>query len=220
MSRLGTRRVEVLSQVALSAEDVCRLNALPIRQTNPFRLISIGSLLHLKGFHLGLMAFGHFQRQFPDSEYWLIGDGHERQRLERLARRVGVGERVRFFGELSRGHTMGLLAECDVLVHPSLHDSGGWVCVEAMAAGRPVICLDLGGPALQVTEETGIKLPARSPEQTVNDLTQAVLRLARNPVMRMRMGDAARRRVAEQFDWRKKGRYFNSLYRETVTSAE
>jgi glycosyltransferase involved in cell wall biosynthesis len=73
---------------------------------------------------------------------------------------------------------------------------------------------------LQVTEETGIKLPARSPEQTVNDLTQAVLKLARNPVMRMRMGDAARRRVAEQFDWRKKGHYFNSLYRETVTSAE
>src|SRR2546430_4418443 len=46
--------------------------------------------------------------------------------------------------------------------HPSLHDSGGWVCLEAMAAGRPVICLDLGGPGYQVTEESGIKIDRKS----------------------------------------------------------
>ena len=50
-----------------------------------------------------------------------------------------------------------------MLIHPSLHDSGGWVCLEAMAAGRPVICLDLGGPGLQVTEKTGIKVKASTP---------------------------------------------------------
>lgn len=50
-----------------------------------------------------------------------------------------------------------------------------------MAAGRPVICLDQGGPAMQVTEETGIKVPAPSPEQAVQELATALARLANDP---------------------------------------
>ena len=58
--------------------------------------------------------------------------------------------------------------------------SGGWTCLEAMAAGRPVVCLDLGGPATQVTEETGIKVPAPVPNQAVSGLAEAMTRLARD----------------------------------------
>ena len=114
----------------------------------------------MKAFHLGLRAFAQFHRQLPESEYWIIGDGPERKGLERLARQLGVAESVRFWGWLPRPEALRLLAECDVLVHPTLHDSGGWVCLEAMVAARPVVCLDLGGPGVQVTDETGIKLPA------------------------------------------------------------
>jgi glycosyltransferase involved in cell wall biosynthesis len=123
---------------------------------------------------------------------------------------------VRFWGKLPRQQVLAKLAECDVLVHPSLHDSGGWVCPEAMAAGRPVICLDLGGPALQVTEETGFKVPAISPEQVVKDLAKAMCRLAQEPAMRARMSEAARRRVAEYFDWDKKGEWIRDVYQEVA----
>ena len=107
---------------------------------------------------------------------------------------------------------LGKLAECDVLVHPSLHDSGGWVCLEAMAAGRPVICLDLGGPGLQVTEQTGIKVPAISPLQAIADLAAAMGQLAGDPDRRLRLGQSARLRVAEHFAWDKKGEYMNQIY--------
>ena len=90
------------------------------------------------------------------------------------------------------------------------------ICLEAMAARRPVICLDLGGPALHVTEETGIKVSAISPEQTVNDLAEAMFRLARDPVLRKRMGEAARRRVSEHFNWNKKGEFINELYQKVA----
>ena len=42
------------------------------------------------------------------------------------------------------------LAECDALAHPSLHDSGGWVCLEAMAAGRPVRALTSAARVLRL----------------------------------------------------------------------
>jgi glycosyltransferase involved in cell wall biosynthesis len=89
-------------------------------------------------------------------------------------------------------------------------------CLEAMAVGLPVICLDLGGPASQVTEATGFKVPAIAPAQVVNDLTQAMLWLARHPDRRKRMGEAAQKRVAEYFDWDKKAEWTRDVYREVL----
>jgi glycosyltransferase involved in cell wall biosynthesis len=185
----------------------------------PFRVASIGRLVHWKGFHLGLIAFAKFQQEFPESEYWLIGDGPERKRLEQLACELGVFSKVRFWGASPRPQVLERLRDSDVLVHPALHDSAPGVCLEAMAAECPVICLDLGGPALQVTEETGFKVRAISPQQVVNDLAEAMRHLAQNPLLRKRMGNAARERVMEYFDWDKKGDWIRQAYQSLVLAA-
>jgi glycosyltransferase involved in cell wall biosynthesis len=209
---VGCRNVLVLSQVALTENEILRLGSLPLRRNRPFRSISVGSLLHLKGFDLGLRAFARFQQRYPTAEYWIIGDGPERRRLERLTRELHIADKVIFTGALLRRQVLDRLAECDVLLHPALHDSGGCVSLEAMAAGLPVICLDLGGPAFQVAEDTGIKVPATSPQQAVSDLAAALLRLAQDPALRFRLGQAGRRRVAAQFGWEQKGIFMASLY--------
>ena len=219
LKTLGASKVVTMPEVAWPAEEIQRLAAVPVHTGNPFRVLSLGRLLHWKGFHLGLTAFARFVREFPQSEYWLIGDGPERRNLERLARKLGVKDKVRFWGALPRAEALAKLAGCDVLVHPSLHDSGGWVCVEAMAAGRPVICLDLGGPALQVTEETGFKIPVCTPDQAVEEMAAAMLRLARDPDLRHSMGEAARRRVREKFSWERRGEQVHSLYGELLENA-
>ncbi|ROR35148.1 glycosyltransferase family 4 protein [Inmirania thermothiophila] len=219
LAKLGARNVQVLSQVALASDEIARLGAIPPRQGNPFRLVSMGNLLHLKGFHLGMEAFARLVKEVPQSEYWLVGDGPERKNLERLARRLGVAEKVKFWGALRRHEALQKLAECDVLVHPSLHDSGGWVCVEAMAAGKPVICLDLGGPALQVTGETGFKIPARTPEQAVEEMAKAMRKLAEDPELRRRMGEAARKRVKEAFSWERRGEEIQKVYKWVLKNA-
>ena len=219
LGALGCRNVLIQPAVGLVSEEIRKLSAFPLRQSDPFRFVSIGVLLHLKGFDLGLRAFARFQTRFPTTEYWIIGDGPERKRLEKLAHNLGLAAKVRFWGTLPRAEVLEKLADCDVLVHPSLHDSGGWVCLEAMAAGRPVICLDLGGPALQVTEDSGIKAPAASADQVVSDLAAAMMRLAEDPELRVRMGQASRQRVKEDFDWGKKGELMHQLYWGILTHA-
>jgi glycosyltransferase involved in cell wall biosynthesis len=191
-----------------------------MRQSNPFRLVSIGNLLHWKGFELSLRGFARFQSQFPATEYWIMGDGPERKRLERLAHKLGIAAKVRFWGNIPRAEVLEKLADCDVLVHPSLHDSGGCVCLEAMAAGRPVVCLDLGGPALLVTEDSGIKVPATSPENVVSSLAARMMQLAEDPELRFSLGVAARRRIREQFDWAGKGPLMTRLYESLPTVEE
>jgi glycosyltransferase involved in cell wall biosynthesis len=216
---LGANRVQLFPESGITRDELVQLN-LPIRTRAPFRLVSIGNLLHLKGFHLGLNAFARFQHKFPASEYWLIGDGPERRTLMQLAQELGVAHKVRFCGQMPRQRVLEQLAECDVLVHPSLHDSGGWVCLEAMAARRPVLCLDLGGPAVQITEETGFKVPAHAPEQAITALTEAMERLARDADLRQTMGNAARQRVQEGFEWNVKGEQIRSLYESLSDAAQ
>jgi glycosyltransferase involved in cell wall biosynthesis len=85
-----------------------------------------------------------------------------------------------------------------------------------MAAGRPVICLDLGGPATQITEDTGIKVPAPDPEKAVLGLSDAMIRLADDPELRQRMGKAGQQRVREVFDWDVKGQFFAQLCQDIL----
>jgi len=204
MRALGCRDVLVFSEAGLSEEDLALLTRIPVRSEPEFRIVSVGNLLHLKGFDLSLQAFARFVERGGGGQYWLIGDGPERQRLEAFVRRLGISQRVKFWGRMSRTEVLEKLTQCDVLVHPSLHDSGGWVCLEAMAAARPVVCLDLGGPGLQVTEETGIKVPAHMPEQVIHDLALAFETLAGNPELRARLGLGGRARVAREFRWEDK----------------
>ncbi|BAZ22568.1 group 1 glycosyl transferase [Kalymmatonema gypsitolerans NIES-4073] len=210
--KMGARNVQVYSESGLPREEIARLAQCSVSSGSPVRFASVGRLLHWKGFHLGLRAFA--QAKLPDAEYWVFGDGPEKKRLQCLADKLGIAQQVKFWNKLPREETLRKLGECTALVHPSLHDSGGWVCLEAMAAGRPVLCLDLGGPAVQVTEQTGFKVPAHTPEQAVRDLSKGMVSLAKDSDLRVRMGEAGRRRVSEMFDWEVKASHLAQLYEE------
>lgn len=223
MRCLGTSNVKVVPAVGLPEAEIEALGRLSSPPAEPIRFISIGRLLHWKGFQLGLRAFAQAKRSAGNTamakvEYWIIGDGQHQNRLEALVRELEIENDVCFWGALPRSETLKKLAEGHVLVHPSLHDSGGWVCLEMMAAGRPVICLDLGGPAVQVTAETGFKIPAQDAEQAVNEIAQAMVRLANEPDLRQQLGEAAKAYIKQTFNWQKRGELLVGL-QQTVVNA-
>jgi glycosyltransferase involved in cell wall biosynthesis len=209
--KLGSVNVQVCSQLGLGREEIEQLGGHKAERGSPLRIVSVGRLLHWKGFHLGLRAFA--RATLPGIEYWIVGDGPERRRLQSLAETLRVENRVRFWGHLPRKEALAKLACCHILLHPSLHDSGGGACLEAMAAGLPVVCLDLGGPAVIATEETAFAVPAHRPEQAARDLADALSRLVKDPALRLRMGEAAQERVRQTYSWETKGQLWARLYR-------
>ncbi|MEH2246276.1 glycosyltransferase family 4 protein [Nostoc sp.] len=215
LRQMGTKNVQVYSPLGLSQDEIAKLSNSVILDNSPIRFISVGRLLHWKGFHLGLAAFA--QANLPNAEYWIVGEGTERKQLEILTQYLNISKQVKFLGNLFREHTWSKIQNCHVLVHPSLHESGGFVCLEAMAARRPVIYLDLGGPAVQVTEETGFKIKANTPDQVVSDIAKAMTYLATNPELRLLMGQAGQKRVRETFSWESKGKQLIQLYEEIST---
>ncbi len=87
-----------------------------------------------------------------------------------------------------------------------------------MAMGHPVICLDLGGPATQVTAKTGIRVPAHTPDQTVRDLATAITSLANDVAQRTRMGQAAQHHICKSYSWATKGKEWVDLYAKLLPS--
>jgi glycosyltransferase involved in cell wall biosynthesis len=188
LKMMGVQNIKMIAgQTGITEQELNQFQTLTKTvQDRPIRFLSLGRLLHWKGFHLGLQAF--VQAQLPECEYWIVGDGPERKRLEDFAKESSSNGQIKFLGNIPRSEALSALGECDVLIHPSLHDFSPTVCLEAMAAGRPVICLNIGGPAGQITQETGIRVSANNPVQTVKEISDSMIHLASNPELRIQMG--------------------------------
>lgn len=218
LRRIGAKEVRLLSQLGLNAAEIETLTTHASLSQRPVRFISVGRLLHWKGFDLGLQAFA--QAKLAPAEYWIIGDGPEQARLEALADQLGIAHQVKFWQKLPRPEILQRLGECLALVHPSLHDSGGLVCLEAMAAGCPVICLDLGGPGVQVTAETGIKVSAQTPAQAIRDLAAAMDRIAHQPQLQQQLSTAGQRHIKQHFSWSEKAKALSAEYQQILASLQ
>ena len=98
-------------------------------------------------------------------------------------------------GRISRGY----FAAADVFVHASRIEAAGYVLLEAMAAGLPVVCTDAGGPAEYVANDVaGFVVPVADPAA----MAERVLLLLRNTELRERLGRQARERRRDAFQAR------------------
>ena len=120
---------------------------------------------------------------------------------------------------MPRSALLERLRRCDLFLFPSLRDGGGAVVLEAMAAGKSVVCLDLSGPGVHVTEACGIKVEACTPAQVVADLAAALRRLHDDAALRETMGRAARARAVTDYRWDRLGERLSDLYQRTVGGA-
>ena len=163
----------------------------------------VGRLIKLKGVDLLLEAMVKALRCY-DLELHIIGDGAIRPGLESFAAAQIPRDRVIFHGFLPQKQCAELLAGFDVLVLPSLHECGGAVVLEAMAMGLPVIATKWGGPADYLDKNSGILIEPAGRERFIEDTAEAMVKLARSPELRRKLGNAGRARVVKEFDWERK----------------
>ncbi len=126
----------------------------------------------------------------PNVHLFLLGDGPLRNQLERLARDLGVYDRVTFAG--FRSDVPQVLKACDIYVHPTTSDGFGIAACEAMAAGLPVIASDVPGLA-QVVEGAGVVVPVGDHVGLARELNA----LTSSAEKRARMSEASRRRARD-----------------------
>jgi glycosyltransferase involved in cell wall biosynthesis len=160
-----------------------------------------------KGHDVMLEAWPSVLRRVPDAEYWIVGEGDDRKRLESKAQELGVAGSLHFAGSVSPEELALCYDRCRVFAMPARTELDGpvprgegfgIVFLEAMAFGKPVIGPQLGAPAEFIRSgEHGLLVDPASPAAVAD----AIVELLTNPSRAHEMGIAAKQWVNSEFSF-------------------
>lgn len=176
-------------------------------------LLSVSSLIRIKGIDLNLRAVARLRAQYPSIRYVVVGDGPEKDALKTLTRELGIDDRVTFLGRLPHHEGMCHMALCDIFCLPSWEEGFGVVYLEAMAHGKPVIACRGEGIEDVVTDgETGLLVKPRD----VDSLAEAIRFLLDHSDKAKTIGEQARSLVLENYTWEKNAERTLRVYKEVL----
>lgn len=178
------------------------------------RFVFAGRLIRLKGCDLAIRAL-HYA---PGATLDVIGDGDERPALEALVAREGLTDRVHFLGWIEGGAPLfAQLRNYRAFVFPTLAEANGIVVQEAMMLGLPVVAVDWGGPALLLTQETGILVEPASEAGIVASVGHAMDRLMNGPDEAERISINAREEAERAgFSWPELLKSWSAIYDRVI----
>ncbi|MBN2438703.1 MAG: glycosyltransferase [Deltaproteobacteria bacterium] len=168
----------------------------------------VASLTSNKGHHVLLEAFKSVLAAHPDATLLVVGDGPRRTEIETRARQLAIDRKAIFTG--LRTDIDALLGISDVCLLPSQFREGlGLALIEAMATGLPVIGTRIGGiPEVIQDGENGFLVPPGNP----GALADAMIRIAKDRDLKIRMGRRGRQIYEEKFSLSEMIRQIETLY--------
>jgi glycosyltransferase involved in cell wall biosynthesis len=171
----------------------------------------IGRMTAIKCVPDVLATFKRLLDRGIDATLCLVGDGPDRDAIELEASRLGIARHILFVGY--QREVAPYYAFFDALLLPSANEGTPVVAIEALAAQRPVVATRVGGVPDVVTEgEDGFLADVGD----VDGLAAALERLARDPELRRRMGEAGRKRVVPRYRVERLVDDVDALYRELL----
>jgi glycosyltransferase involved in cell wall biosynthesis len=202
LRQLGVSRVSILPQSGIRPSDLPRIDPpSEHRDSGELLLVTAARLIHWKAIDLAIQALALASRTLR-VRLIVLQTGPEVENLKALARRLGVEKLVEFKGRLPRLEDVYQeIARADALVHPALHEAFGQACLESLALGVPVICLNWGGPGLIVDTETGFAVEPGSRTETISRLAQAMVNLAAERQQGIARVEACKERAFGGFHW-------------------
>lgn len=177
---LGARQVGLQVQSGLSTLDLAELKSRTRsgdEKAGPLRILVASRMVFWKGVDLAIEAVARARAQGLECVVEISENGPEEGRLRALVARLGLEDHVTFLGRLP-GHDdlLKTLSSSDVLLHPAISESFGQVCLEALACGVPVVCLDWGGPGIIVDDQCGYPVEAGTRDKVITGLADALMR--------------------------------------------
>lgn len=180
------------------------------RTAGPPRIVHVSNFRPVKRIDDLISIFEIIARS-SDARLVLVGDGPELGPAERRLRALGLRDRVVLHGH--RHELTEILADSDVFLLPSSHESFGVAALEAMACGVPVVASDVGGlPEVVTHGESGYLCPVGDLEA----FAACTLELLRNPDKAAAMGQHAREEANTRFSMAAALDRYEAMYRRLM----
>jgi L-malate glycosyltransferase len=210
--------VDLFARFGLRAEAIANtieLDRFRFRARRPLRprFLSARLLEPLYNVACALRAFALIQQRCPEAQLIIAADGSERDRLERLARDLGL-RHTRFIGKVDYKQMPGLLDAADIYLNANDLDNMPSSLIECMAAGVAIVSTNAGGiPYLVMPEQTGLLVACNDHEA----MALSALRLLEDQPLAVAITDRARREC-EKYRWSAVRSEWLRLYRELAAT--
>jgi glycosyltransferase involved in cell wall biosynthesis len=209
--RLGIGLDSRITDGGGSRQELRRLYGVP---EDRFVVGWIGRMTAIKRVEDILLAFRELRGRGLDTTLCVVGDGPDRESVERRAHELGVARHVLFVGY--QREIAPYYAFLDALLLPSANEGTPVVAIEALAARRPVVATDVGGVSDVVREGVDGFLVRVG---DVTAMADSLERLARDPELRARMGDEGHERVTARYRVERLVDDVDELYRELLSAS-
>jgi glycosyltransferase involved in cell wall biosynthesis len=169
LARDGVLCQRIPAMVALPA----RAPSVPSEESR-IRLVCVGRMEPIKGFDLVLLAARRLMDRGTPCELRIIGEGSDRERLQRLASDLDLGKVARFLGSLTQDEVYRELAESHVFVSGSHQEGFSLALLEALAMGIPAVVTDVGSAREVIRDDvTGFVVEKRDPDLVASCIATA-----------------------------------------------
>jgi glycosyltransferase involved in cell wall biosynthesis len=149
-------------------------------------------------------------------ELHVLGAGPRTGQWQRIARQRGL-ENVVWLGQLPHHEAVAAMRGADVLVHTGIREGTPHVVLEAAALGLPIVCHDIAGLSVVVTDRCGIKIPLANPAASIAGFRSAIERLVATPQLLESLSAGAAARAAE-LTWEAKAAEIARIYERCMSA--
>lgn len=173
----------------------------------------VARLFHLKGHEYVIRAARAVVAAVPEARFLFVGDGILREKYAAEIRTAGLDQHFQFTGLVPPERIPELMAAMDVVVHTSLREGLARALAQGVLAGKPVVSFDIDGAReIVVPDVTGFLLPPCDEPA----LERALIALARDPALRLRLGQGGQARFAEVFRHQNATARIREIYLEVL----
>lgn len=184
------------------------------KNENFFRFISITPLTLNKGIDILVKAFASAFGESDDVVMEIGGDGEDRVIIEDLLKDLGMKDRVKLLGLLSRAQVRDAYHRSDAFVLPSCYETFGVTYIEAMSTGLPVIATKCGGPEDFVNDSNGYLVDVGS----VSQVAHAMKDIYDNRVKWQKCSEFIRKSIVAKFSESVIVQNLVDIYRELIST--
>ena len=150
------------------------------------------------------------KEKYKNLIYLVIGEGEEKNRLEKLTKKLKIENFVQFLGQLPHQRAMEYISICDIFSLPSWNEGFGVVYLEAMAHGKPAIACQ--GQGIEDVIKDKINGLLVSP-QNIEELIEAFDYLLSSPEKTKKIGIEAQKTILENYTWREVVKKIINIYK-------
>lgn len=214
--KLKLKKAQYSLYPSVASEDFYQKDEVTVK--SDFAIISVGRFVPLKGFDLTIRSFIQFISALSAEEkakckLILVGTGEQKQFYKDLIQQNNAENYIEIIEWIDRRELMKMYEQASVFLFPS-HEGAGMVVPEALSFGLPVVCLQNEGPGEFITEKCGFTVPQQEYDQTVTELSDALMKLFSDKDLQHKMSIEARKHYLDRFSWEKRGDHLNTIYNQ------